>query len=331
MDNATSIIMNFEVKKVDETNINNIIDSISQEQFDALMLKRLPKPNKQRIKIRSTKCSKTVLNVIESLHLHDESSYEKRIQTFIEFCKLRNLASSSVRLYFQQAKRTGIFGDTTLVPDLYKFEGQPHIRIVTYEKFDMLIAHLHTNWSKYTAPLLIPYYTVLRNSEILQFSTYTLYQLRERHTHITSVIRKQTITKIDKNKESNYWIPNYHSKFIIFIDHLLELYNEEIQTFLKYQINSRIFNMSASTLIYRLNVEYKKAVGEALPLGFGIHGYKTMMASKMSNLTSNIQDIQHFQQHKSSKTTQRYIQTHWNAIQSEFDKLTTEYSTVSSH
>lgn len=315
------------VKKVDEMNMNSIMDSISQEQFERMVNKRLPTPSNKRKIVKSPMSNRAVLSIIESLHLHDEESHDQRVINFIELCRLRNYSPKTVRRYFTLAKRTGIFDKSQYVPNLNEFEGKPHVRIVNADKFDIFIKYLHDNWSKYTSPLLIPYYTALRTAEVLQFSTQTLVELKERRLTISSIRRKQTITDLSIQREPNFWTPTYHTKLINFIDHLIELFDEEYKSYVNNpMLPIRLYNFTASTLLYRMNVEYKKATGDALPYGFGIHGYKTMIATLMSDHTTNIRDIQHFHQHKSPRTTQKYICKHWNTIQTEFNKLTKEFA-----
>lgn len=324
--------------KIDEEKLNYAMKNVCYGSFNKIISKKKFTPNKESKKSKR-KISPTVTKIISELELEDENDYEERIKSFTNCCK--NYSKNTMIKYFNEAKSLGLFGESVFIPDYNQFVGKTHTRIVEPKDFMKFISFLIENFNEYNAPLLVAYYTGLRNKEILQFSLFTLYQLSNRLTFI-HIVRKNTKPKTDQyesNEKSeidesliNYWKPVYNSELCKFIDDLINLYKNEYEEYLiNKKLNMSLFYITPKTLVARQKSQYFKAVKKQLPYGFGIHGYRTEMASILSKYTQNLPAIQQYLQHKDINTTILYIKQRFNSMHKEFDRLTNiEYSYITS-
>lgn len=316
------------VKKVDERRINEYIDDMPSDFIQNFIRQKLPKPSKHRqVLKRPAKIPMSLSKAVLDLKLLDEPSIERRIDLFVGYCRYKNYSYNTTSHYFNILKKNGFFGETTIVPDRMKFSdtGKPHTRIVSMNDFRAFVKYLHTDISLYNAPLLIAVYTGLRTSEILQFSTYTLYQLKTRQNPV-AIKRKQTVVR-DTNHDDGfidaiYWQPVYNTHFGLFIENLITLFRIEYETFLETKINNKLFYITPKTMGNRIRSQYFNSVGKCAPNGFGIHSCRNMIAMLMAENTDNIVAIQEFLQHANLQTTQKYIKAQFTYTVKEFNRIT---------
>lgn len=317
---------------IDEVKLNHVMKSVRYGTFKKIINKRLPNPNKQ-VKHKQRKVTPTVRKIISILKLEDEPNYDERVSLFIIYCNhYRHYSKNTMIRYFQEAKFLGVFGDSKIVPEYNNFIGKQHTRIVDPVSYIKFISYLKMHFNEFNAPMLIAYYTGLRVMEILQFSLNTLYQLSIRQVYI-NIIRKNTLKSYDSEDDvKNYWKPVYNPELYKFIDDLINLYKDSYNEFLQNKkLNQLLFYIKPNTVVARMQTQYFNVIGKPLPYGFGIHGYRTTMATILSELTKNLPAIKHYLQHKNIQTTLTYIKIRWSEMEKEFDRLTKlEYSKISS-
>lgn len=314
---------------IDETKLNHVMKTVRYGTFKKIINKRLPTPNKQVV-YKQKKITPTVRKIINILKLEDEPNYDERVTLFIIYC--RHYSKNTMIRYFQEAKYLGLFGDSKIVPEYNNFIGKQHIRIVDPSSYIKFISYLKAHFNEFNAPMLIAYYTGLRVMEILQFSMNTLYQLSIRQVYI-NIIRKTTLKTYESEDDSkNYWKPVYNPELYKFIDDLISLYKDSYNEFLRNKkLNQLLFYIKPNTVVARMKTQYFNVIGKPLPYGFGIHGYRTTMATILSESTKNLPAIKHYLQHKNIQTTLAYIKIRWSEMEKEFDRLTKlEYSKISS-
>lgn len=312
------------LRRIDENKLNSILEVIPNDKLQKIVREPLPKPSKIR-KFVERKTPTKLKILIRDTAILDEPDYEKRMKLFIGFCRFNKYSYNTTQKYINILKSRNVFGENaneiTIKPSRLAFAnvGNLHERAITVESFVKLSKHLHENFSKYNAPLLIAIYTGLRTFEILQWMMQVLYQLKMRQEYV-SVLRKQTVITV--NSEPTYWKPVYTTRFARFIDQLVNLYNEEYAIYLKHGINAKMFNFTPKTLVNRLRQAFFESNGYMAPRGFGIHSCRNMIATIMSNETDNISSIQAFLQHKDVTTTKKYINVDLAFMRKEFDRLT---------
>lgn len=355
-------------KTKDPTAINNDTtdDTIAEmaNESDA----SIPKRRRRRAK-KPVSLAPVLEEIIARLNLYDEPDLNKRMQLFTGYCLYHNYAYRTALRYFQILRAYGVFGEygdpnrtrLRLNPIAFVDRGRLHTRIVSQENFRKLIEYLLENFSQYTAPVLIAIFTGLRTAEILQFTTYTLFQLKQ-HLPVISIRRKQTIpldvlqqrypivTEDDlpeipippvhnlqntkyaaeqqykdatvDEKYANYWEPVYNKPLLEFINNLCLIYDKELQTLLDHQQNVRLFQFSPRTLAYRMRHLYFMATNVVAPHGFGIHSCRYLIAQSMTQDTDNIMAIQMFLQHRNLETTRQYIKADFTHMTETFNRIT---------
>lgn len=312
------------LRRVDEKRLNAILDIIPTDKLQKIARRPLPQPSRVRPKVKLNVTGK-VQALVQGASLLDEPDPSRRMQLFIGFCRFREYSYNTTVRYIQILKNHGVFGESpqeiVVQPSKLAFaeSGKRHERMITVDDFVKLFKHLRDNFNKYHAPVLVAVYTGLRTFEILQLSVQTLHQLMSRQEYV-SVRRKQTVITVDS--DSTYWRPIYTTRFVQFLDELARLYRDEYESYLQYGINDQLFHVTPRTIVNRIRHAYFEVTGHAPPFGFGVHSCRNMMATIMSNETDNISSIQAFLQHKSVKTTQRYINSDLRFIRREFDRLT---------
>lgn len=316
-----------EIRRINEKKLNDVLGKIP---LDDIIRKPLPRPSKVRMALKTPNpLPKNLANAITSLKLLDEPIVENRINVFIGYCKYKGYSYNTTIRYFNLLKQHKIFNDETdeltsrLKPNKIAFidSGHIHVRIVSMVDFKTFASYLAQNISQYSTPILIAMYTGLRTSEILQFTTYTLYQLYEKQQPI-SIKRKQTVVTT-LNPEPIYWEPIYNTHLNLFIQKLIDdTFSDEYRAFLQNKINVRLFHLTPKTLSNRIKSLYFNAVGKQAPYGFGIHSCRNMIAMLMAEKSENILAIQTFLQHKNVKTTRQYIKADYTYTSKEFNRLT---------
>lgn len=315
------------VRKIDERKLNKHFDDLPDDVIKRLVRKQLPKPSKHRQSVRPTTKKPIPQNIrraIVELGLLDISDFNERINIFTAYCLRKNYTFNTTHKYYWILRINGLFGQDPNVrkPDRRAFieSGSPHIRIVSMDKFRIFAKYLHENFNLTTAPLLVAIYTGLRTWEILQFSTYTLYQLKRR-AETVFVKRKQTTVTPDNN-EPIYWKPIYNSHFTTFIEHLIDLFGNEYKCFIEQKLNSQLFPVTPKTLNNCIKSYYYMATESVAPHGFGIHSCRNMIAMLMAQNTENVTAICNFLQHKKFATTQRYIKADFTFLKNEYNRIT---------
>jgi hypothetical protein len=373
------------LRRIDESKINKALAAhdIPLVYMEKLLRKPLPKPESKRLIIPRPKSAtvthtvtqrkqqirlpKVLHEIIDRLALHDEEDYTRRAQLFIGYCLYRNYTFHTVRQYYQILRQFGLFGQRAersklrLDPTAFNDRGRLHVRVVSMDNFRRFAVYLNENISCYTAPILVAMHTGLRTAELLQFTTYTLYQLRER-LPIISIRRKQTTPlevlqrkqplcaeqipergppivnvstthasndMMQRDKEatelaaySKYWEPHYNQHLNMFIETLHSLYETEYNELLEHNQNLRLFNCTPRTLANRIRHLYYEACQVAAPHGFGIHSCRNLIAQLMAQKTDNIISIQSFLQHSHIKTTRRYIKADFSHMTDVFNRIT---------
>ncbi|AQN78604.1 ACH96205.1 dnaint/rec-like protein [Kallithea virus] len=334
------------IRKLNELELNRRMDGLPTEVLENLIRRKLPDPSKRRIVrtvIVKPKIPPCLNNAIVSLALMDEKSMRRRIEIFIGYCRYKNFTYNTTKRYFHILKLNGLFGKEDEVngnadeieairylrPNklLFVDGGKTHIRIVSMVNFKTFIEYLHKNFSVYTAPILVAAYTGLRSFEILQFSTYTIYQLLNQQQPI-AIKRKHTVVK-SYDIEPIFWQPVYNSHLNVFVENLRDLYYDDYKIFIDFQINIKLFPVTPKTLGNRIKSLYFEAIGHAPPNGFGIHSCRNMIAMLMAEKTENIYAIQQFLQHRNVSTTRHYIKADFTKTTKEFNRLTKyEFSNI---
>lgn len=323
------------IKTYDEEKLNVSFDTLPSEMLQSMIKKRVPVASKKRRKlcvtIQSKELTKTLKSTINSIGLLDENSFEKRVQLFAGYCIYKRHSYNTTMTYYRALKKYGIFGnidEKILKPRLLSFidRGKRHTRIVNMDDFILFVRYLNKHFSRYTAPLLLAAFTVLRSSEILQFSAYTLYQLNDRQP-IVAIKLKQTVMKCE-NPEPLYWRPVYNTMLDAFIGNLSKLYKDEYEALMKHKINVKLFHITQPTLANRLKSLYFNATNKIAPHGFGVHSFRNMIAMLMARYTDNIIAIKELLNHKHINTTMKYIREDGSATK-DFNRITkTEFAHV---
>lgn len=362
------------VNRLDERKINAVFDNLPKDLLKNVIKRRLPRIDGKRRNVQSDdNIPRHLKKAITNLGLLDEDDYERRAQTFIGYCRFKNYSYNTTIKYFRILHNTGIFGKFKLTADpeinkltlietedndndnitneyvnkelnsrpdrlVFNHCGKQHIRIVGKEDFLKFISLLQKRFSIYTAPILIAFYTGLRTSEILQFTTFTIYQLLSKH-HTTTILRKMIVIKNANMKDSsydkdndnnnnrdnrNFWTPIYNTHLNDFVEKLKELYVDDYKTFLESKINTKLFNITPKTLGNRVKSLYFEATGKLAPFGFGVHSCRNMISILMAEKSNNLTAIQRFLQHKNIKTTRRYVKADFSYTINEFNRLTNQ-------
>lgn len=311
--------------RINERKLNDILDSLPIDKVQNLIRRKLPNTDNKRkiVQIKQSTYTPKLKNIIKSIGLLDEHDHDRRVHLFVGYCKFHDYSLNTTMKYFNLLRKTNVFGESELRPDKISFAhtGKNHVRIISINNFEIFANYLHQNFSEYTAPILIAYYTALRTIEILQFTAYTLYQLKEKH-EIVNIKRKQTVIKPNEYIQPIYWKPIYNTHLNLFIEHLIELYQETYDVCVESSIDTRLFNVTPKTLNNRLKQLYFKATNSLPPNGFGIHSFRNMLAMIMSRNSQNIIPIQLFLQHKNPKVTRKYINADFTHTTNEFNRLT---------
>jgi len=340
----------------------NVLENLIRRKLPEPSKKRATHINNGSSSDGTTKTNKKIplclKNAITSLALMDEKSMSQRIKIFIGYCLYKNFSYNTTKRYFSILKNNNFFNESPnenenkndisnndsndsddntnqiepidhLRPNKLSFVncGHQHIRIVSMSNFKTFIEYLHNNFSIYTAPILVAAYTGLRTFEILQFSTYTIYQLLNQQQPI-AIKRKHTVIK-SYDIDPILWQPIYNSHLNAFVEQLRDLYLDDYKIFLEMQINTKLFPVTPKTLGNRIKSLYFNAVNSIAPNGFGIHSCRNMIAMLMAENTENIFAIQQFLQHKNVKTTRQYIKADFSKTTQEFNRLTKyEFSNI---
>lgn len=315
------------IRKIDERKLNKHFDSLPDDVVKNMVRKQLPPPSKRRQTIKpQTKVAipTNIRTATVELGLLDIEDFNTRIGIFTAYCLRKNYSYNTTMKYYWILRRNGLFGtnEDMLKPDRRAFieSGTLHTRIVSMDKFRILVQHLHDNFNRTTAPLLVAVYSGLRTSEILQFSTYTLYQLKIRS--VTVYIKRKQTTVNPEHNEPIYWKPVYNSHFNSFVEKLTELFEDEYKCFVEKKLNSQIFPLTPKTLCNRIKSHYYLATKTVAPYGFGIHSCRNMIAMLMSQNTENVSAICNFLQHKHFATTQQYIKADFTYLKNEYNRIT---------
>lgn len=319
------------LRQLDEAELNRLFGDTPDDVLQLLIRKKLPDPNKRRAQLlRAAKSKLPVIShdlkeAILSLRLLDEPSMERRAQIFIGYCRYKNYSYNTTIQYFRILRVHKIFGDPlnlNVRPDRCAFvdSGRNHTRIVSIDNFKTYARYLSDHFSEYTAPLLVSVYTGLRTFEILQMTTYTLFQLKERH-NVVAIKRKHTVIS-SLADDATHWVPVYNTYLNALVNKLIELYQNDYDMYQSHGFIRKLFYLTPKTLGNRLRTLYFNAVGTLPPLGFGVHSSRNMMAMIMANTSENILAIQQFLQHKHLKQTRRYMKADFTHTTDEFNRLT---------
>lgn len=320
------------VQALDEKKINAVMDTTSNTVLRELLFKDLPKPNTKRTKLpissAKPKPPASLLKLIRKYGLDQEHSGSEKAYLFIALCRQLNYTYATASKYFSILQRLEFFGkDNVIKPHPKVFTGKVHTRIVSVSNYKALFSHLHQSITKKNAPLLIAMYTGLRTMEILQFSTYTLYELKSRNPEI-NIRRKNTTSHINNNLIN--WNPVYNTHLTKFINLLCTLYNDEYKAFLENNINIKLFFETPTTLNTRFKLAYYMANNINAPHGFGIHSCRYMTSMLLNEANASLPAIQKFLQHKSLETTKTYMQAQYSFTVNEINRLTRkEFSNIS--
>lgn len=324
-DHISNLMHDPRVKVLDSAEINKILHSLPPEIISKVIKRRNPKPSRKRETLRPPRrIPQNLVNAIDSLKLLDEPSYDARVNLFLGYCSaLKNYSYNTVLRYFTILKENDVFGDSVLMPSKLGFMdlGKRHTRTVSVKDFVTFARKLHNHISLYTMPIILALYTGLRSMEILNMSTFVLYQLSNR-TPVVKLKRKQTNVK--PGSDPVYWEPVYTANFAIIINLMLEMFSKECRELDRYNIDVKLFNVTPKTLANRIRTLYYTYLGRLPPHGFGIHSCRNMVAIIMNGDSehNNKVAIQTFLQHKSLKTTIAYIKADFSHVVAEFDRIT---------
>lgn len=318
------------IRRINEEELNRLVGDASEDVMRRIIRKKLPDPSKSRQNLVKA-VPKGLTAAVKSIGLLDEPDRKQRVVIFIGYCLDQKYSYNTTMRYITVLRNNGILenrlseNDAHIIQDKFVFSesGRPHTRVVSVKSFIKLITYLKANFSTYTAPLLVAYYTGLRNFEILQWTTVTLYQLKNQQPQV-SVKRKNTlITKKNSSDAAvTYWEPVYTSHLVQFIDDMIQLYKDQYDQLLENNVKVKLFYILPNTVVNRVRETYYTANKTYPPRGFGIHSYRNMMATLMAQNTDNVKAIQTFLQHKNLKTTRKYINADFTHTVKEFERLT---------
>lgn len=312
--------------KINGRKFNKALGTLTQDQYRLLMQKSLPTPNTEPQVFELKNCKSQVRNLIIQFDLNKIEDYNLRAELFIIGCKYINLSLGATKVYFSNARSAGLFGTSTITPNLTLFRNFSHYRLISQEQFLNYCKYLFANFDRDHAPMLFVVFTALRNFEVRQIDTKALYLLLKQEV-VIPVIRKDTRRK--KNKQNPiYWKPIYSTEFIKFLKELRDLYKTEYNLFLNDNINSRLFQMSNKALIYRTNATFYQCCQTILPNGHGIQGLRNTFGRAFAQMTKDISIIQKYFQHSSAETTKIYTQAHWQELAEGFNKFTPQYNII---
>jgi len=311
---------------INDLHINRIIDKIPNSKLAQILFKNLPKPTKQKqiVKYLNKPLPKILTTIITHYNLLNEPNPDLRTTLFIGVCKLRNYSYNTTKKYFQLLNRAGIFNNSKLIPNPSHFIGKPHTRIITKELYQIFYNYLLEHLNKHTAPILLAVYTGLRTMEILQFTTHTIVQLINREIKIT-IHRKNTNIE---DGYINYWEPVYNTYLMTFVENLKILFQDEYNSYISKNINTKLFFMKPNTLNANFKLFYYIATGKGAPMGFGIHSCRHMTATLLNESGASLPALRQFLQHKHQETTKRYLLSNYSFAVKEIHKV---FNNVSSN
>lgn len=302
------------ITKINEENLNSILDDIPNTSFSKIIRKKLPKPNSKNIKRKinnNLKIPNIIYKIVKSIKLLDEQDKEQRLRLFIGYCRHKNYSYNTTLTYINFLKKTDVINkQSNILPDKGMFNKDIHQRVIDSDSFKKYFQYLLKHFTKFTSPLLFACYTGLRTMEILQVDTFILFQL---------LSKKQEVSVLRKNEQ--HWKPLYTNHFNNFIEQLSQLYSNCYNNALKNNMHVKLFNIHPSTLDRRMRLVYYKATNLQLPLGAGIHTHRYMIANLLADSTKNIEIVSAFLQHKSIETTQIYLKSKLLFIEKEFQTI----------
>lgn len=312
--------------KINGRKFNKALEMLTQDQYQLLTQKALPPANTNPQVFELKNCKSQVRNLIIQFDLDKIENYNLRAELFIIYCKYVNLSLGTTKVYFTNARSAGLFGNSTIKPNLTLFRNFSHYRLISQEQFLTYCKYLFENFDRDHAPMLFVVFTALRNFEVRQIDTKALYLLLKEEA-VIPVIRKDTRRK--KNKQNPiYWKPIYSTEFIKFLKEIRDLYKPEYNLFLNSNINSRLFQMSNKALIARTFGTFYKCCQTILPNGHGIQGLRNTFGREFVRMTKDISIIQKYFQHSSAETTKIYTQAHWQELAEGFNKFTPQYDII---
>lgn len=304
---------------INEKRLNKVLNFTDEQVLSKLLTKRI-KPSTTRHIITNNKKPHNV-KLIKALGLLDEPNYDKRVQLFLGYSKLKNWSFNTVKKYFNDLREC--FGDSKLLPDRTAFINVKYVKLITRDTLQNILNYLQSNFNEFTAPVLVGFYTCLRTREILQWSTYTLFQLNNRHQYV-DITLKQTI----KDQIPENWRPIYTQQLIDFVSNLTLLYETPYKLFMENQINVKLFNISSSQLVNRAKTIYIRANNSLSPKGFGTHTFRYSLPTLLLEQGKDMKSAQMLLQHKHIKTTNNYVKSHADFIKNEFNRLTKDKFTA---
>lgn len=327
------------ISKLDEININKVFDGLPIDVIKDLIKKRPPKASKVRKFVKHIRppplIPSNIKSAILTLRLLDEPSFNKRVELFVGYCLMKDYTYNSTLKHYNTLKKNGVFGydyDSLLRPDEIAFvdRGRPHMRIVSMDDFKIFCRFIYNTISEYSAPILVAITTILRTGELLQFSTYTLFQLSNLH-QVVAIKLKQT--SVVNARSPILWRPVYNTHLNMLTDTLLVLFAKKYKVFLEsdHKININLFdNITPKTVSNRIKSLFYQAVGHLPPRGFGAHSCRNMVAMLMSQNTDNIVAIQQMLQHRNVETTRKYIKADYTFTKDKFNKITEDEFKIAS-
>lgn len=302
------------LRKLNPTKVNEIIEDLTDEQL--LNLVSRPKyVSNDRVNILPVNIGPTLRKAVASIRLLDIPPNERHA-IFIAYCRNMKYRANTVKRYIQVLEKNRILFSEYKREPIHGYFTPERKSIIDQDEFRSIIDYCFNNISKTTAPIIVAFTTGLRTMEILQMTNATLDELKNEHDQV-KIFRKQTVKKLTPT----WWVPVYSKLFLKVIDILLVLYDSEYQAYITNNMVIRLFPFTPNTLVNRVRAIFSLVTSKPPPDGFGIHTFRYLVATALSNHTKNISAIQTFLQHKDVVTTSRYIHQESKRIARDVNKI----------
>jgi integrase len=304
------------LKKIDEQKLIEMFPHLTDDQIKNLARRR-QNPLKKTKFVNPVKKSlpSKLTNLIVRLKLLDEIP-SQRYNLLIGHCRNQKMKLNTVKTYIYYLEQVGVLDPNfKREPNLQTFK-PARLMLITQEDYSKMIKYCLTRPSLTLAPILLAIFTGLRTREILQCTSYTLYELKNRKSPV-QINRKQTVLQV----EPTLWRPVYSQQLNSVIDILIYLFKEKYELYMENKIILPLFPFNAVTIVRRVHALYNKVVGKVAPSGLGIHSFRYLLASAMNIYTNNLASIQDILQHRKIETTKQYIHHDLNQMSKRIDQL----------
>jgi integrase len=272
--------------------------------------------------VKDTPLTASLAAALRKVGFFDVSETSERLEILLSY--LERFKLSTAKRYFNQVKFSGLLGDTDIkhivLSDAFfmnrKIEYRQK-RIASPGQYEALLRYMYkyvqmdeknvkfekfstnpTKNSKLRIAIVAFLFAVnsgLRRAEVLRLT----------NVHLQQLIAHEPELILRLKGSIDEWKVPYHPRFIALVKMMTILYEDYLKLTLTTTVP--LFNLNNTYLRTMLIDCFRKANGIDPPIGFGFHSPRYYIASFVAD-SKNITSAQLILNHKSLKTTKRYIQ-----------------------